>query len=214
MHRDLFLDRNRIVLNLLEELDDALAAIEPRLGRGVEIGTELRERRELAELRKIQLHFAGDLLDRLDLRGRTDTADGQSDRNGRTNALVKKIGLEINLSVGDRNHIRRNVSGDVARLSLDNRQRRERSAAEFLAHARASLEQTRVQIKHIAGIRFAAGRPFQHERDLPIRDCVFRQIVIDNERVHAVIHEPLAHGRARQTAPDIGSWPCRMPARK
>ena len=52
---DLFLHRKRIVLHLFKELDDALTAIEPCFGRRIEIGTELRERRELAELREIQL---------------------------------------------------------------------------------------------------------------------------------------------------------------
>ena len=62
--------------------------------------------------------------------------------------------------------------------------------------ARAAFEQTRVQIKDVARIRFASGRPLQDERDLAISDGVLRQIVINDERIHAVIHEPLAHGRA------------------
>ena len=53
-----------------------------------------------------------------------------------------------------------------------------------------------MQIKDVAGIRFAAGWPFQHQRNLPIRHRVFRQIVINDERVHSVVHEPLAHRRA------------------
>ena len=52
-----------------------------------------------------------------------------------------------------------------------------------------------MQIKDVAGIRFAAGWPFQHQRNLPIRHRVFRQIVINDERVHSVVHEPLAHRR-------------------
>ena len=195
-NRHLFLDRDRIVLHLLEQLDDALTAIEPRFGRGVEIGTELRERRELAELREVQLHFAGHLFDRLDLRGGTDTADRKTDRNRRPHALVEQIGLEINLAVGDRDDVRRNVSRHVAGLRLDDRQRRERTAAEFFGHARAAFEQTRMQIKDVARIRFASGRALENERDLPVSDRVFRKIVIYNERVHAVIHEPLAHGGA------------------
>ena len=50
---------------------------------GVEIGTELRESRQLAELREVELDLAGDLFDRLDLRGGTDAADRETDRNGR-----------------------------------------------------------------------------------------------------------------------------------
>ncbi len=113
--RDLLFDRNRVVLFLLEKLDDALAAIEPRLGGGVEIRAELRKGRQLAELREVELDLAGDLFDRLDLRGRTDTANRKADRNRRTNTLIEQIGLEINLPVRDRNHVCRDVSRDVAR---------------------------------------------------------------------------------------------------
>ena len=81
-------------------------------------------------------------------------------------------------------------------MRLDDRQRRQRTAAGFLRDARAALEQARVQIKDIARISFASGRTLQHERNLAIRDGVLRQIVINDQRVHAVIHEPLAHGRA------------------
>ena len=53
-----------------------------------------------------------------------------------------------------------------------------------------------MQVKDIAGVGFAAGRTLEHERHLTIRHRVFRKIVKDNERVHAVVHEPLAHGGA------------------
>ena len=52
---NLLLNRNRIVLHLFKQLDNALTAIEPCLGRRIEIGTELRERRELTKLREIEL---------------------------------------------------------------------------------------------------------------------------------------------------------------
>ena len=98
---------------------------------GVEIGAELREGRQLAELREVELDLAGDLFDRLDLRGGTDAADRETDRNGRTDALVEKIGFEIDLAVGDRDDVRRNVSRHVAGLRLDDRQRGQRTAADF-----------------------------------------------------------------------------------
>ena len=53
-----------------------------------------------------------------------------------------------------------------------------------------------MQVKHIARVGFAARRTFEHERDLAIRHRVFGKIIKDNERVHAVIHKPLAHGGA------------------
>ena len=81
-------------------------------------------------------------------------------------------------------------------MRLDDGQRGERTAAEFIGHARAAFEQARMQIKHIARISFATGRPLQHERNLPISDGVLRQIIENDECVHAVVHEPLAHRRA------------------
>src|SRR6516225_5439108 len=48
------------------------------LGRGVEVRGELGERRHLAVLRQLKLHGAGDLLHRLDLRGRADAAHRQA----------------------------------------------------------------------------------------------------------------------------------------
>src|SRR6202035_389132 len=59
--RDLPLDHLRLVLPLLEQLDHALPAGELELGRLVEVGAELRERRELAILGEVEPQLARDL---------------------------------------------------------------------------------------------------------------------------------------------------------
>ena len=92
---------------LLENFHDALAALELRLRLGVEVGTELRERRQFAELRQVALDAAGHLFHRLDLRRRTDARHGQADGNRRAHALIKQIRFQINLAVGDGNHVGR-----------------------------------------------------------------------------------------------------------
>ena len=51
-------DLQRRVLRLLHELGDAGAAVELLAGRLVEVGGELRERRELAVLREREAHAA------------------------------------------------------------------------------------------------------------------------------------------------------------
>src|SRR6266498_5308407 len=197
-HCDLFFNRVWVVLFLLKKLDNSLSSIESRLSCGIEIGTELRKRGELAKLREIELYLTGHLLDCFDLSGGTDPADREPNRDRGPHPLVKKIGFEINLPVCDGNHVRRNIGGNVARLGLDDRQRCQRTATKFFGHTRATLKQTRVQIKNVARVSFAARRTSQHERDLPIRDRMLRQIVVNNKRVHAVIHEPFAHGSARK----------------
>ena len=159
---------------LLKQLDNALAPIEPCLRCRVEIRAELCKCGQLAELSEIELHLASDLFDRFDLSGGTDTTDRESDRDRWPNALIKQIRLEVNLSVCDGNDVGRNIGGHVACLRLNDRKRRERTTAKFFPDARTSFEQSRVQIKHIAWVSFAARRPFQHQGNLTIRDCVFR----------------------------------------
>ena len=52
--QDLLFDLERLILRLLQDLDEALAAIELRLRPFVEIAAELREGRQLAVLRQVQ----------------------------------------------------------------------------------------------------------------------------------------------------------------
>src|SRR6185437_11117425 len=53
-----------------------------------------------------------------------------------------------------------------------------------------------MQVKHVAWIGFAAGRTAQQQRHLAIGDGLFRQIVIDDDGVHAIVAEIFAHGAA------------------
>src|SRR5688572_27076276 len=74
--RDLLLDCDRLVLRLLQDLDEPAAPVELRLRRLVEIAAELCERGKLAILREIETQRAGHLPHRLDLRRPTDAGDG------------------------------------------------------------------------------------------------------------------------------------------
>ena len=202
MMRDLALDRQRLVLRLLQDLDQPRAAIELRLRRLVEVAAELRERRELAVLREVEPQRAGDLPHRLDLRRPADARHRVADVDRRPHALVEQIRLEEDLAVGDRDDVGRNVRREVAGLRLDDRQRRQRSAAELLVQLRGALEQPRVQIEDVARIRLAARRPAQQQRDLAVGLRVLRQVVVDDQRVAAAVAEVLAD-RARRVRADV-----------
>jgi hypothetical protein len=52
--RHLLFNRERLILRLLQDLDEALAAVELALGGLVQVAAELRECRELAVLRKVE----------------------------------------------------------------------------------------------------------------------------------------------------------------
>src|SRR4051794_36296020 len=73
--RRLKADSHRLILPLLETLDQTLAAIELRLRHLVEVGAELRERRELAVLREIETERAGDSPHGAHLRRAADARD-------------------------------------------------------------------------------------------------------------------------------------------
>ena len=169
----------RLVLRLLQDFDQPPAAIELVQRRLVEVAAELRERRELAVLREVETQRAGDLAHRLDLRRSADARDRVADVDRRTDALVEQVALEEDLAVGDRDDVGRNVGREVAGLRLDDRQRRQRAAAVLLLQLRGALEQARVQIEDVAGIRLAARRTAQQQRDLAIRLRVLRQVVVD-----------------------------------
>ena len=132
---DLLLDRQRLVLRLLQDLDQPPAAIELAQRRLVEVAAELRERRELAVLREVEPQRAGDLPHRLDLRRAADARHRVADVDRRADALVEQVALEEDLAVGDRDDVGRDVGRQVAGLRLDDRQRRQRAAAELLASA-------------------------------------------------------------------------------
>src|SRR5712675_1459302 len=53
-----------------------------------------------------------------------------------------------------------------------------------------------MQIEHVAGIGFAARRAAQQQRHLAIGHRLFRQIVVDDDGVHAIVAEIFAHGAA------------------
>ena len=128
-HHDLLFHLQRRELRLLQEFGQARAAREQALGRGVEIGAELRERRHFAVLRELALDLAGDLLHRLGLRGRSDARHRQADVHRRADALEEQIGLEEDLAVGNRDHVGRNVGRHVVGLGFDDRQCGQRTRA-------------------------------------------------------------------------------------
>src|SRR3954469_17675953 len=129
-----------MILDLFKQLDDALPAIQPRFCSRIQIRSELSEGSKLAVLRQIELHLAGDLLNCFDLRSGTNAAYGQADGDGRPDALIKEIGLQINLTIRNRDDVRRDVSRDIAGLCFNDRQRGKRATAKFIADASTAFE--------------------------------------------------------------------------
>ena len=87
-------------------------------------------------------------------------------------------------------------------LGLDDRQRRQRSAAEFIVELRGPFEQSCVQVEDVSRISLAPRRSSQEQRNLPVGYRVLGKIIIDHQRVAARVTEIFAH-RAAGVGGDI-----------
>ena len=190
-------DVHRGELPLLQKLHHPVATVEALLGGSVEVGAELGESLELAEARQIEAETTGNLLHRLRLGGTTDARHRDADVHGRTLAGEEEIGLEVDLAVGDRDH----VGGDVRRNfpfeRLDDRQRRQRTTAELAGELRRPLEETAVGVEHVARVGLTSRRTTHEERQLAVGRGLFGEIVINDQRMLAFVHEIFGHRRAR-----------------
>ena len=105
------------------------------------------------------------------------------------------------MPVSDRDHIGRDIGRHVIGLGFDNRQGGHGTGAEIIVHFGSALQQARMQKEHIPRIGFAPRRAAQQQRHLPIGHGLFRQIVIGDQCVHAIVAEIFAHcatGKRRQ----------------
>ena len=54
-----------------------------------------------------------------------------------------------------------------------------------------------MKVKDVSGVGLAAGGPLEDKGDLPVGDGVLGKIVVDDEGVLAVFHEPFPDGATR-----------------
>ena len=151
-----------------------------------------------AELREVELQRPRDLLHRLDLGGAAHPAHRVADVDGRADARVEQVRLEEHLPVRDGDHVRRDVGGDVARLGLDDRQRgeairrRARRTAWPPAPGAGNAGRRRRRGRRLALPR---GRRSSSETAV-VGLGLLREVVVDDQRVLAILHPVLAHGAA------------------
>ena len=75
-------------------------------------------------------------------------------------------------------------------------QRGQRAAAQGVGELGGPLEQARVQVEDVARVRLAARWAPQEQRDGAVGLGLLGEVVVDDERVLAVLHPVLAHGAA------------------
>ena len=192
---DLFAYRHGGVLGLYQQLVVLSSAVDGHDGHGIHVAAELGESVQFTELCLGDFQRAGHFLHALDLRAAAHTGYGDTYIDGRTEALVEQVSFEEYLSVGDGNHIRRDVGGHVACLCLDDRECRERTSAfhfsfqafrqvvHLLGHILlvddfgSTFQQAGVQVEDVAGVSFATRRTAQDERNLAVGYGLFGKVV-------------------------------------
>ena len=127
--RRLFAERIVHLSVLREQVGQPFAAGKHFLCGRVQVGADAGEHRHFAVLRQLDAQRRRYLAHRDRLRRSADTGNRQTGIHSGTDAVVEQLGLQINLTVRDGDHVSRDIGGDVAALCLDDRQRRQRAAA-------------------------------------------------------------------------------------
>ena len=137
------------------------------LRRLVQVRTELRERLQAPVLREVEAEPPGHRLHGLDLRVAADPRHGDADVDRRADPRVEQVLLQVDLTVGDRDDVGRDVRRHVAALGLDDRQGRQRPGAELVGQLGRALEQPGVQIEHVAiGQKASTVAPGRRQRSM------------------------------------------------
>src|SRR3989338_7543270 len=118
--RHLVFHGHRRVLRLVLDLSNPAAAVNLLSCSFIKIRSKLRERREFAELRKIQTKLTCDFLHGFDLRRGSHARHRNTDVQSWPDTLIKQIRFQENLPVGDGDNIGGDVSRDIASLCFNN----------------------------------------------------------------------------------------------
>ena len=188
---DLFLYRQGSVLVLFQDFHVLRAFVQYGLGRRVYLGAEFGESFQFTVLCLVEFQCPGNFFHAFDLGVSTYTGYRYSDIDCGTHSFVEQVRFQKYLSVGDRNHVCRNVSRHVACLCFDNRQCCNRPSAFYhvfygfgnVVHLtghvivvddfRGTLQQTGMKVENIAGICFTSGRTAQDQGNFAVCDGLF-----------------------------------------
>src|ERR1700729_2232720 len=102
---DLLLCRKRGELRLFQNFCKPLTAIELILCDLIQVAAELRKRSQLTILRQVELQGSGHLAHSLDLRAAAHAAHGKANVDRRSNTGIKQVPFQVNLAIGDGDHV-------------------------------------------------------------------------------------------------------------
>mmetsp|Transcript_77394 Transcript_77394/g.90181 ORF Transcript_77394/g.90181 Transcript_77394/m.90181 type:complete len:423 (-) Transcript_77394:505-1773(-) len=149
---------------------------------------------ELAVLSEDTLQLASNTLHGDVLSGRSDTGHGQTNVDGGALTTSEQLRVKVNLAVGDGNHVGDDVSRHVVGQGLHNGQSCHGTATLSGGEHGSTLQQTRVQIEDITGVRLTTRGTAEQQRQLTVGNGLLGQIVVNAQAVTATVHEVLTHG--------------------
>ena len=162
------------------------------LGSSIQIRTELCESSDLTVLSQEKLQGTGDLLHGLELSSGTDTGDGKTDVDGRSDTLVEKFGFQENLTIGNRNNVSGNISRYITTLGFNDGQSSEGTTTKLVVHLGSSLQKSRVKVEDITWVSLTSGWSSQEQGHLAVGNSLLGQIVVDDDSVLSVVSEVLS----------------------
>ena len=81
-------------------------------------------------------------------------------------------------------------------MQAEYERRGEPAGAVRIVHLGGAFQEPRMQVEHVARIGLAPGRAAKEQRHLPIAHRLLGEVVVDDDRMHAVVAEVFAHGAA------------------
>ena len=111
----------------------------------------------------------------------------------------EQVALKEDPTVCDGNNVRRDVSGNVARLRFSNRQCRHAAAAECIGKMRGTLQQTGMQVENVTRIRFTTRERSKSRLSARYAMACFERSSYTMRTSLPLIHEVLAEVRSRHT---------------
>merc|ERR1719167_944796 len=172
-------------------------SVQKLLGGGIKVRAELGKGGDFSVLSQFQLHGTSNLLHGFGLDSRSYSGHRQTDVNGGSDTLVEKLSLQEDLAVSNGDDIGGNVSGYITSLGLNDGQSSQGATAHSVGHLGGSLQQSGVEIEHVTGVGLTTRGTTQQQRHLTVGHSLLGQIVKDDDSVHAVVPEVLAHSAAR-----------------
>ena len=107
--------------------------------------------------------------------------------------MVEEVGFKENLAVGDRNHVGRNVSGNVTGLGLNDRQSRHGTSTCCIGETSRTLKKSGVKIEHITRECLTTRWAAKNEGNLTVSNSVLGKVIKHDQHVLTLIHQILTN---------------------